>query len=202
MFFTCPACQQKSIFLTTKLLHVAGSTHHSRANRFECTHCHALLGCAFSPLPFFLVGALLQLFLTQAGALADLWMGGVLCAGVALWLMPIRVRSEEEQSALFGAVRRFDDPLDQGLFYVESRLLGVVAGVLVAGLMFSVLAGLYPAAQAHAGGLILLFPVGLAALVAGMGYSALIYRLGRRSWQLRGLADGLIVIASVLLWRW
>lgn len=203
MFFACPACKQKSIFFTTKLLHVGGSTHHTRSNRFECTQCHSVLGCMYSPLPFLLTGVLLQLLITQSGSLRDLWVGGVLCAGVALFAFPIRLRPPEEQEALFGAVRRFNTPMDQGMFYVESRLLGLAAAILAGSSAFLMLTRLFPGAQAHVGGMILLLPTGIAAVLASVGYSALIHRIAQRSTPMRWVVDGILLVATcVVLWRW
>lgn len=80
MFFRCQACHAKSIFFPTLFLHVWGAKEHARCNRFECTRCHRLLGSFYSPVPFFLLGALAQLFVLQSGGVRDLWIGGLLAA--------------------------------------------------------------------------------------------------------------------------
>lgn len=198
MFFRCPACHAKSIFFPTLFLHVWGAKEHARSNRFECTRCHRLLGSFYSPVPFFLLGALAQLFVLQSGGVRDLWIGGLLFALLALFWFPIRERPEREQDSLFAAVRRFRDPIDQGVFYIESRLLSVAAGLLVARLALLLVNQWLPGAQAHAGGLIFLLPVGVAGLLAAFAFSALIYRVGRSNGRLRVALD-VALLASVLL---
>lgn len=199
MFFTCPVCSQKTIFFPTKMLHVWGGWQYSRSNRFECTNCHALLGSAYSPLPFFLIGAIAQVFVTQSGTLKDLWIGGLLCALVALFLFPIRQRPESELRSPFAAVRSFRNPWDQGFFYIENKLLSLLLALLAGASVLGVLQQRFPNAGAHAGGLIMLLPVGIVALLAAMLYGPLIYRMGRRSTGLRITMDASL-IAGVLLW--
>lgn len=201
MFFSCPVCHSKSIFFPTKFLHVWGAKHYARSNRFECTRCHALLGCFYSPLPFFLIGAMGQIFLLQSGGISDLWVGGLLCALLALFLFPIRQRPEHEQDSLFAAVRSFRDPLDQGVFYIESRLLSIVAGLLAAMFGLRLVNQLFPGAGAHAGGLILLLPVGVLGLLAAFGFTALIYRAGRDNTLLRIVLDSAVLVTALVLMR-
>jgi hypothetical protein len=201
LFSTCPVCERKTIFFPTRMLHVWGGWQHSRSNRFECTHCHALLGTAYSPVPFLLLGALVKLFLTQSGALKDLWIGGVLCALMALPLFPIRQWPEAEAQSMFAAVRTFRDPWDQGFYCVESRLLSLLVAVLAAAAGFVVVGRVIPGAQAHAGGLVFMLLVGIVAVAAAMAFASLIYRIGRASTVLRMAAD-VVVVAGMVYWVW
>jgi hypothetical protein len=203
MLLTCPACKQRTIFLPTVLLHVWGkwSPRHA-ANHFECTHCHAELVCYYSPVPFFLLGALLQILVLQSGSLSDLWMGGVIAAALAWWVFPIREAAATRFVSMV-LVRRFHNPWDQGGYYIESRLLSQGAFVLVAGLVLKSLVQALPGAGAHAGGLLYLLMAGVAGLAAALVYGFSIYRIGRFSTRVRLGVDMALVIGVVwLLQHW
>jgi uncharacterized membrane protein YhdT len=198
MYFSCPVCNHKSILFPTKALHVNGSTGSSVHNRFACTHCGAILACAYSPLPFFIIGALAQLFITGSGVISDLWIGGLLCAFAAIFIFPIK-----EAAGIFTAQRNppraFRDPIDQGWYYVETRLLSLAVAFLAAWLMFAFLTNRHPGMGGHAGDLIYLLPVALAVIAALWAFSAFIYRIGRGGWGLRLLVDAGLLLAFLAL---
>jgi len=198
MYFSCPACHQKSILFPTKALHVNGSTGSSIHNQFECTHCGAILTCAYSPLPFFIIGALVQLFITGSGAISDLWMGGLLCALAAIFLFPIR-QANDALTVQRNPPRAFRDPIDQGWHYVETRLLSLVAAFLAMRLVFAFLTNQHPAIGRHVGDMVYLLPAALAVLIAAWGFSVLIYRIGRNGWGLRLMIDGGFLLAFLML---
>jgi uncharacterized membrane protein YhdT len=198
MYFTCPVCKHKSILFPTKALHVNGSTGSSLHNRFECTHCGAMLASAYSPLPFFIIGALAQLFITGSGSIADLWMGGLLCAFAAIFLFPIK-EAAEQYKAQRAPPRSFRDPIDQGWYYVETRLLSLAVAFLTVWLMIAYLTNRHPGMGAHAGDLIYLLPVALAVIAALWAFPAFIYRVGRSGWGLRLLVDAVLLLACLAL---
>lgn len=203
MLFTCPACKQRTILFPTVLLHVWGKWPSSAANRFECTHCHTELACYYSPIPFLLLGAILQIFLLQSGSLQDLWMGALITAGLALFVFPVK-DAGQDGSVSAVPVRRFNTPWDQGVHYIETRLLSQGVFVLVTGLTLKWMLQSVPAAGAHAGGLIYLLIAAVVGLVVAMIYGLSIYRLGRHSTPLRAGIDVAVVIALVLMihtWR-
>lgn len=205
MYFTCPACQQKSILFPTKALHFGAIVGpKARPNHFECTNCNAVLSCRYSPLPFLLAGALAQVFVLQSGAIKDLWIGGVLLALAAMFFFPIRERPTPPSFGLVvdAPVRSFRDPLDQGLYYLETRLLSVMVAILATWLAFLALGRMFPSAGAHAGGLILLLPVGIAAVLAVVAFASLIYRVGRTSTPLRLMIDGALVASAAWFAQW
>ena len=203
MLFTCPACKRKTIFFPTVLLHVWGRWPHSAANRFECTHCHAELACYYSPVPFLLLGAILQILILQSGAIRDLWMGALIAAGLALFFFPIREASN--MSLLFHRfpVRQFNNPFDQGFYYIESKLLSQLVFVLVAGLTLKSLVQANPGAQAHAGSMVFLLLAGVVGLAAAIAYGFAIYRIGRHGTLPRvGVNVALMIGVVVMVYYW
>ena len=117
-----------------------------------------------------------------------------------LFIFPIKIWPTTEQNDIFSAVRHFTSPLDQGGFYVESRLLSLVVATFSAKLGFLLVNMLFPGATAHAGGMIFFIPVLAMAILTAVLFSSVIYRLGRGNPRLRLTLDMLLL--GLVLWSW